>query len=260
MTSGKPTHATFQRLSVEIHESAQQMGTAAAERAAEIVRHATEKRGRARIVLATGTSQLPFFEALRHQQQVDWNRVTVFHMDEYVGLPATHPASFRAFLRTHVVQPLGIGTFHGIDGEPEQVGETMQAYRRLLEEDEIDLCCMGIGENGHLAFNDPPVADFDDPQPIKVVELDEVSRLQQVREGHFAAIEEVPTHAITLTIPTLLSAHNVQVVVPEGRKAEAVAAALTGPIDVSCPASILRRASNAVLFLDRAAAGRLDLQ
>lgn len=259
MTPGRPTRLMFGRLRVEIHASARRMGTAAAERAARLIRRAIADRGRARILLATGNSQLPFFEALRRQEGVDWDRVTVFHMDEYVGLPAAHPASFRAFLGTHVIEPLGIGTFHGIDGDPDRVEATMADYRRRLDEDEIDLCCMGIGENGHLAFNDPPVADFEDPMAIKIVVLDDASRRQQVGEGHFEAIAEVPTHAITLTIPTLLAARHVQVVVPEARKADAVSAALTGPIDVSCPASVLRGAANASLFLDRASAGRLDV-
>ncbi|MFO8080008.1 MAG: 6-phosphogluconolactonase [Armatimonadota bacterium] len=179
-------------------------------------------------------------------------------MDEYIGIDSDHPASFRAFLRAHVVAPLGIGIFHGIDGDPDRVDDTTARYRALLAEAPIDLCCMGIGENGHLAFNDPPDADFADPQPIKVVELDEVSRRQQVGEGHFPDIDAVPRRAITLTIPRLLDAATVQVVVPEARKAPAVAAALKGPIAPSCPASILRRAPHAVLYLDRSAAGELD--
>lgn len=242
---------------MEIHADAAALGAAAASVAAEHLRGAIAERDRARVILATGNSQLPFFEALR-TEDVAWSKVEVLHMDEYLGLDERHPASFRRFLRRNVVEPLGIGTFHGISGDPDRAEATIEAYARLLDEDRVDLCCMGIGENGHLAFNDPPVASFDDPEPLRVVELDAVSRRQQVGEGHFADLSEVPTHAITLTIPTLLNAQRVLAIVPEERKAPAVRTALEGPIDAACPASILRTAEHARLHLDAGSARLLD--
>lgn len=248
----------YDELVVEIHEDARGAGEAAAAAAAEILATAIGRSGRARVVFATGTSQLAFFAALRAATGVDWRRVEAFHMDEYLGIDERHPAGFRPFLRRELIEPLGIGTFHGIDGDPERAAETAERYARLLAEAPIDLCCMGIGENGHLAFNDPPVARFDDPEDVKVVPLDEASRRQQVGEGHFASLDEVPTHALTLTIPALLRASRVQVLAPEARKAEAVRVALEGPVEERCPASILRRASHASLYLDAASASRLS--
>lgn len=259
MNPPEPLRLAYDRLQVEIHADEAHMGAAAAHDAASTLRHAIDARGTARIVLATGTSQLPFFRGLRDQQGVAWDKVTAFHMDEYLGIDADHPASFRAFLQEHIIGPLGIGTFHGIDGDPSQADATLERYGALLEEAPIDLVCMGIGENGHLAFNDPPDARFDDPLSIRRVRLDDVSRQQQVGEGHFPTFGAVPEEALTLTIPRLLRADRIQVVVPERRKAVAVERALAGPIDPSCPASILRTAPNATLYLDRDAAHDLDL-
>jgi glucosamine-6-phosphate deaminase len=244
-------------LRVEIHPDARAMGEAAAAAAADTLRAAIAAHGAARVVLATGNSQLPLFAALRRASGVDWKRVEAFHMDEYVGIDEDHPASFRRFLREHVIEPLGIGRFHGIDGAPERAQRTMAEYEAALRSGPIDLCCMGIGENGHLAFNDPPFARFDDDRSLRVVSLDEVSRRQQVGEGHFPTLAAVPERAITLTIPALLRAERVLVVVPEARKAAAVQRALEGPIETDCPASILRTAKHATLYLDRDSAGRL---
>jgi glucosamine-6-phosphate deaminase len=223
-----------------------------------VLRTAIAERGKARAVLATGNSQLAFFSSLRTLKDIDWQRVEVFHMDEYLGIDATHSASFRNFLMREVVEPLGIGKFHGIDGDPERAEQTIASYAEQLGHAPVDLCCMGIGENGHLAFNDPPDVDFRDRQLLKVVTLDEVSRRQQVREGHFADLSHVPTRAITLTVPALLSPARTLVIAPEDRKAEAVRAALEGPITPHCPASILRTASHAVLYLDAASARLLE--
>jgi glucosamine-6-phosphate deaminase len=248
----------YDELVVEIHEETAGAGEAAAEAAEGTLAAAIERTGRARVVFATGTSQLAFFAGLRAADGVDWGRVEAFHMDEYLGIHETHPAGFRAFLRRELVEPLGIGTFHGIDGDPGRAQQTAERYARRLAEAPIDLCCMGIGENGHLAFNDPPVARFDDPEDVKVVPLDEASRRQQVGEGHFGSLDEVPTHALTLTIPALLRASRVQVLAPEARKAEAVRAALEGPVEERCPASILRRTPHATLYLDAASGSRLS--
>jgi len=250
-------HRTIDSLSIEVHPTAQQLGAAAAAAAATTLKDAIAARGRARAIFATGNSQLSFFEALRHHSDVDWSRVEAFHMDEYLGLAADHPASFRAFLAAHLLGPLGIGTFHGIEGDPTLAEATMADYAARLTSDPIDLCCMGIGENGHLAFNDPPEARFDDPAPLRVVALDDASRHQQVGEGHFPDFDSVPSHAITLTIPTLLSAQRLLVIAPETRKAAAVGRALAGPIEPSCPASILRQAPHATLYLDTESAARL---
>jgi len=258
MDLGTPTIRRFGELRVEIHDDAAAAGRAAAATAAAALRDAIARAGRARAIFATGTSQLAFFAALREVGDVAWGKVEAFHMDEYLGLDEAHPASFRGFLRRELVAPLGIGRFHGIDGDSGRADATIAAYAARLREAPIDLCCMGIGENGHLAFNDPPFARFDDPEPARVVRLDETSRLQQVGEGHFDELAAVPTHAITLTIPTLLDAGRLNVVAPEERKAQAVRAALEGPVDHGCPASVLRRAPHATAYLDRASASRLS--
>lgn len=242
---------------VDIFPSDQAMGEAAAQQAATFLRDILEARAEASIAIATGNSQLSFFAALRQQQGIDWSRVRVFHLDEYVGIDASHPASFRAFLTREFVIPLQPKHFHGIEGNGEDMHQVLAAYTALLEAHPLDLCCMGIGENGHLAFNDPPYADFSDPEMIKRVQLDEASRQQQVGEGHFASIDDVPTHALTLTIPTLLSAECVLVMVPEARKARAVQLALQGPITEGVPASILQKTPHAHIFLDQAAASHL---
>ena len=194
---------------------------------------------------------------MRQQAGIDWSFVRVFHLDEYVGIDANHPASFRAFLTREFVEPLRPQYFHGIEGDGEDIHRVLATYTALLEAHPLDLCCMGIGENGHLAFNDPPYADFADPEMIKQVKLDETSRQQQVGEGHFSSLDDVPTHALTLTIPTLLSATCVLVMVPEARKARAVQLALKGPVTEDIPASILQQTPQAHIFLDQEAASQL---
>jgi len=201
-------------------------------------------------MLATGNSQLAFLGALVQVPGVDWGRVRAFHMDEYVGISATHPASFRRYMRERVASRVPFEAFHYLGGDAADPEREATRYEALLRTHPLDLCCAGIGENGHLAFNDPPVADFDDPRAVKVVALEPASRLQQVGEGHFAVLDDVPTHAITVTIPTLLAASCLLVIVPEARKARPVHDALYGPITTACPASILRRQPNATLYLD----------
>jgi glucosamine-6-phosphate deaminase len=247
---------TYGELSVEIYPDDGALGAAAARDAAAIIRDAVAARGEAHVILATGNSQLAFLAALAAAPDVPWSRVELYHMDEYVGLDGDHPASFRRFLRERIVERVAPRAFHEIRGDVPSEVEAAR-YAALLATRRADLTCMGIGENGHLAFNDPPDAHFDDPAGARVVRLDEVSRRQQVGEGHFANLDDVPTHAISLTIPTLLAPSRVQVVVPEARKAEAVRRALLGPIDEACPASILQRTAHAVLYLDTAAASRL---
>ncbi|MGQ9490787.1 MAG: 6-phosphogluconolactonase [Anaerolineae bacterium] len=250
----------YDALQVSIFPSHEALGAAAAEEAAGVIQAAVQARGQANIILATGNSQLAFLAALRTWPGVPWEAVNVFHMDEYIGLPPGHPASFPAFLRRHLLDHVRVRAFYPVPGEAAALEAACGAYETLLRAHPADLCVLGIGENGHLAFNDPPYADFADPVWVKVVRLDERSRRQQVGEGHFRSLDEVPTHAITLTIPALLAAQRVLAVVPEARKAEAVAKALLGPITEACPASILRRAPHAHLLLDLASAAGLSLE
>ncbi len=248
---------TAEKLPVRIYATADALGAAAAADAAAILRAAIAARGRARVILATGNSQLAFLDALVRQPDVAWPRVEVFHMDEYLGMSRTHPASFQRYLQERVADRVPLAAFHGIEGDALEPLKTMQDYATRLASAPIDLCCLGIGENGHLAFNDPPVADFADRAVIKLAKLDEACRRQQVGEGHFPNLAAVPVYAITLTIPALCAAARMIAVVPEARKAAAVQAALEGPFTTACPGSFLRRQAHAVLYLEPASAGRL---
>ena len=234
-----------------------ELGQAAADEAAGVIRRAVIERGEANVILATGNSQLTFLAALRETPGVPWDAVNVFHMDEYINLPPGHPASFPAFLRRHILDAVQPKAFYPVPSATTDVDAACRAYEALLRGHPADLCAMGFGENGHLAFNDPPYADFDDPVWVKPVKLDERSRRQQVGEGHFRSLDEMPTHAITLTIPALLAARRVLCIVPEARKAEAVERCLLGPITEACPGSILRQTPHAHLFLDADSAARL---
>lgn len=247
---------SYDRLSVRIYDTNEELGAAAADSLAGILRDAVQARGEAAIILATGNSQLSFFAALRALPDVPWGHIDVFHMDEYLGLPEDHPAGFRRFLRMHLIDHVRPRAFHGIRGEAPDPEQAMARYETLLRARPLTACVMGIGENGHLAFNDPP-ADFNTTRTIALVALDETSRRQQVGEGHFPRIEDVPTHAITLTIPALLAPPHVLVIAPEARKAVPVQRALEGPITPDCPASILRTVPHATLYLDRASAALL---
>lgn len=245
-------------LEVRVYPDQPALAAAAAREAADCLRAALARRGEARAILASATSQIQFLAALTASPDLDWSRVTLFHMDEYLGLPADHPASFRRFLREHVAAKIRPRALHLIAGDAPQPLREIARYTALLEAAPVDLCCLGIGENGHLAFNDPPVADFRDPHPLKLVQLDEACRRQQVGEGCFPSLDAVPRYAYTLTIPTLCRAARLVCVVPERRKARAVRDALRGPIHETCPASILRRQSHATLFLDAASASLLE--
>ncbi len=234
---------------VRVHPNDVELARDAARAAADAIAAAVDARGAARVMLATGNSQLAFLEALT-ALELPWPAVDAFHMDEYVGIPADHPASFRRYLRERFVDRVHPGAFHPIEGDAPDAGQECERYAALLAAGPLDLCCLGIGENGHLAFNDPPVADFEDPEVVKVVELDQACRRQQVGEGHFRTVDDVPPQAITVTIPALLAARRVLAVVPEARKREPVRAALTGPITTACPASVLRTRPQVTLFLD----------
>lgn len=243
--------ARVDELSVSIYETNEQLGQAAAEEASAIIRDAVASRGFANIIVATGNSQLTFLTALRQDKQIPWSQVNVFHMDEYIGLTPGHPASFPLFLRRHLLDYVTPYRFYPVPGDAADSADACKEYEAVLRDHPADLCALGYGENGHIAFNDPPYADFDDPVWVKVVKLDEVSRRQQVGEGHFKNLDEVPTHAMTLTVPALVAAQRLLCIVPEARKAHAVERALCGAITEDCPGSILRRVPHARLFLDR---------
>jgi glucosamine-6-phosphate deaminase len=244
-------------LDVQVFDDVPGLAWAAAVDAATVIRAAIAARGLANVMLATGNSQIAFLaELVTHP--INWTRVTGFHMDEYVGLAPSHPASFQRYMRERIASNVPLDTFHYLDGTTNPQHEARR-YAELLASHPLDLCCAGIGENGHLAFNDPPVADFDDPVDVKVIELEPASRQQQVGEGHFATIDDVPTHAITVTIPALLRARRVLVIVPESRKAAAVQATLEAPISTLCPATILRTQRQATLYLDAASSALLPV-
>jgi glucosamine-6-phosphate deaminase len=235
---------------VEIFDSIPALGASAAARGAAIIRKAIAKQGRARIIVATGNSQFEVIKALVPAEGIDWNRVDVFHMDEYVGLPDNHPASFRLWIKTRVADQAHPRIVHYITGDAADLAAECRRYETLLNESPIDLCLLGVGENGHIAFNDPHVAEFHDPATIKLVELDERCRLQQVGEGHFPALGDVPRQALTLTCPALMRSRHMICSVPEKRKAEAVRCALKGPLTPACPASLLRTHPRATIYLD----------
>ncbi|GIK71933.1 MAG: glucosamine-6-phosphate deaminase [Chloroflexota bacterium] len=243
---------TFQvdRLPVAVYASNAALGAAAAEDARRLIQAAIAARGEARIILATGNSQLSFLHALRELGGIEWRKVTVFHMDEYVGIDPTHPASFPRFLHEHIIDYVQPGRFYPVPGRPADVAQACREYEALLRAGPLDLVALGWGENGHIAFNDPPFADFADPVWVKVVELAEASRRQQVGEGHFATLADVPTHAITLTVPALLAPRAILAIVPEARKAAAVRACLLEPISPDRPGSVLRTVDHARLYLD----------
>jgi len=244
-------------LNVELHASRQSMGQAASIAAAAHLRETLARKGEARIIVASAPSQDELIAGLVSAPDIDWNRITIFHMDEYVGLPASHPANFRAYQQQHLLAHIRPAAFHGIRGEASDPESECTRYAALLQAGPIDLLCMGIGENGHIAFNDPPVADFNDPKKIKVVELDRACREQQVNDGCFAHFDDVPTHAFTLTCPTLMAAERAVCVVPGKLKAQAIASALKGSVAESCPASVLRRHTGATLYLDKESAALL---
>lgn len=245
-------------LRVEVHADSAALARAAAEAARDILRDALARQPFATVIFACATSQVRFLAALTQSPDLDWSRVHAFHMDEYLGLPAGHPASFRRFLREHVLARVQPGMVHLLAGDAAEPMRECQRYAARLRAQPVDLCCLGIGENGHLAFNDPPVADFADPWDVKLVKLDDACRRQQVGEGCFPTLADVPQYALTLTLPMLCAARRMLCVVPEARKAAAVQAALEGPIHTACPASWLRRQPHATLFLDPDSAGRLS--
>jgi glucosamine-6-phosphate deaminase len=241
---------------VRIFDGREEAGAEGAAIAAEIIRAEMERAGHAAVIFASAVSQDPFLGAMR-AQEIDWARVTAFHMDEYAGMSAGHPASFRRFLRERLFDHVPVAAFHQLDGEAADTAAECERYAALLRQADPCLVVMGIGENGHLAFIDPPVCDFSDPRDVRPVELDDVCRMQQVHDGAFARLEDVPRSALSLTVPFFLRVPRALVFVNGEHKSAAVRAALEGPIAEACPASALRRHAAAILFLDPAAASRL---
>lgn len=242
--------ATVDRLQVKQYGSRLDMGRAAAADVAAEVRWLLEGKGHVRIVFAAAPSQNEFLHSLAAEHELPWERITALHMDEYIGLPAEAPQRFGRFLRERLFGQVRPGTVHYMDGMNDPARECGR-YAGLVQEAPIDIVCLGIGENGHIAFNDPPAADFRDPAAVKPVELDEACRRQQVHDGCFATLEEVPRRAITLTIPTLLSGSRLFCIVPGRNKRDALRRALYGPVGEPVPASALRLHPACVLYVDR---------
>lgn len=255
MTRPAATQLRHDHLVTNVLPDRAAVGAAAGLHAAERLRTILGASDRARVIFAAAASQTEFLDALAEADGIDWSRVVAFHLDEYVGLPLGDGRSFGQWLENRIWSRVRPGQIEKLDGgaAAQDPDAECARYGELLSNGGIDLALIGIGENGHLAFNDPHVADFDDPLVVKVVEIDDTSRRQQVRDGAFPAFDSVPRLAMTVTMSTILASRSVSVVVPGAQKAAAVAATLEGPIGTTCPASGLRRHPDAVLFVDLAA-------
>lgn len=245
------------KLSVNIYDTRKNMGAAAAADIAACIKELLGRKSEIYMIFAAAPSQNEMLEALIADKEIEWNRVHALHMDEYVNLSSDAPQGFGNFLRRAIFDrvPFASVNLIGTDTDSEA---TCRRYDALLAANKVDIVCMGIGENGHIAFNDPHVADFNDPCRIKKVDLDQKCRQQQVNDGCFQTIDQVPTHALTLTIPTLYNVENIFCVVPAATKAEAVKNTVNGPVSEICPASILRTHDNAVLYTDSDSASLLN--
>ncbi|MBD2182917.1 glucosamine-6-phosphate deaminase [Planktothrix sp. FACHB-1355] len=237
-------------LSVRVYDSQATMAQDLAQLAQDYLQNLLAQQGSATVILATGNSQIEFLDALIVKGGVDWTKITLFHLDEYLGIDREHPASFRRYMRDRVENRVNPAAFHYIEGDTMEPLKECDRYTRLLQAQPIDLCCLGVGENAHLAFNEPSVASFDETRLIKLVKLDEKTREQQVNEGHFPNLSAVPQYAFTLTIPMIFSARKIFCLAPEERKAAPVRDMLKGEISTAIPASVLRRHEQAILFLD----------
>jgi glucosamine-6-phosphate deaminase len=237
-------------LLVEVYASEMEMSESVAKITHQYLQNLLDKQDTVAILLATGNSQIRFLEALIALEGIDWSRIILFHLDEYLGITSDHPASFRRYLRERVEEKVCPQQFYYIAGDTLQPIAECDRYTRLLENQPIDLCFLGIGENGHLAFNDPAVADFQDPAKVKLVKLDHVNRQQQVNTAYFANLADVPQYAFTVTISMICTAKKIICLAPATRKAQVVKTLLTGNITTNCPASILRQQPQATLFLD----------
>ncbi len=241
---------------VKICETKQKMGKAAAEKAAGILRSAVKEKGEVVFAAATGASQFEFLKNLINFPSIDWSKTIMFHLDEYIGISETHPASFRRYLTERLINKVHPGTVHLINGDIEDPKSECERLSKIISEKKIDVAFVGIGETGHLALNDPP-ADFHTERPYLVVELDEACRRQQLGEGWFKSLDEVPCKAISMSIKQIMKSKNIICTVPDSRKAQAVKDCLEGDISSYHPASILRKHKNAFLFLDENSAKQL---
>ena len=237
-------------LSIRLHSNETELALDAAQLARNCLQSVLKKQGSAAIILATGNSQIKFLEYLVTFPDIDWSKVTIFHLDEFLGIDAEHPGSFRRYLRERVESQVKPFQFHYIVGDTLQPLNECLRYTKLLQTQTIDLCCLGVGENGHLAFNEPSVANFNDPHSIKLVKLDESTRLAQLNGGYFTTLAEVPKYAITLTIPMICTADKILCLAPGKRKSPVVKTLLQEEISEVFPASILRKQAHAPLFLD----------
>lgn len=253
-----PLLSRMNQVRIEVHTSSARMGQAAAAAAAEIIAAALASRGSARIVIGTGPSQVTVIGALVRLPSLDWSRVEVFHLDEYVGISPDHPASFRRWLKEQVADVVQPASVHYLNGDAAYPDAECRRYAGLLDAAPVDVMFLGFGENGHIAFNDPGVADFADPLLVRRVRLDESCRAQQVGEGHFAALDAVPPEALTITCTGIMRSRRLVCAVPERRKAEAVRGAIEGPLSTDCPASLAMTHPHALLFLDTGSASLLS--
>lgn len=243
---------------VKVYPTAETAGQAAAEFAAAALRKLGAERNNVGIIFATGTSQLQTLHSLTSTPGLPWEKVHGFHMDEYIGIDSNHPGSFRRYLRENLTSRVAMAAFHEMDAGNPDLEMVQREYIEKLDAADPQICLLGIGENGHLAFNDPHEAKFDDPEPIKIVTLDRACREQQLAEGWFGSLQEVPNQALTLTIPTLLKVPALVLSVPGKRKSTSVRRALQSPISLDCPATILRTHPNVTLFLDEDSASELN--
>jgi glucosamine-6-phosphate deaminase len=244
-------------MQIRVFDTKAELGRAAAQQAAASITEAAAARGRARVIAATGASQFEFLEALVATPGLDWPRVEIFHLDEYVGMPETHPASFRRYLKQRLVSRVKPMAFHALEGDAADLAAVCREASDRIREAPVDVAFVGIGENGHLAFNDPP-ADFETEEPYLVVDLDEACRRQQLGEGWFPTLDDVPRQAISMSIRQILKAREILCVVPDARKAQAVRDCLSGPVSPLHPASALHQHEKTTVFLDRDSAALLS--
>ncbi|NQS88755.1 glucosamine-6-phosphate deaminase [Patescibacteria group bacterium] len=237
-------------MKIKIFKTKQEMGKAAAKEATRILIGAIKEKGEAIFIAATGASQFEFLENLTSTPSIDWSKTTMFHLDEYAGLPETHPASFRKYLKERLIDKVHLGTVYLIKGDAKDPELECESLGKIISERKVDVAFVGIGENGHLAFNDPP-ADFNTEKPYLLVELDEACRKQQIGEGWFKNLDEVPRRAISMSIEQIMKSKSIICTVPDSRKAQALKDCLEGDISPEHPASILRKHKNMFLFLDK---------
>lgn len=246
-----------EELTVKISPTREEMGNEAAKNVIDTIKELQQNKDEINMIFAAAPSQQEFMQQLTSDKSIDWTRINAFHMDEYIGLEKDASQAFGNFLKDRLFSKAPFKSVHYIDKQAEDPQKECDRYTDLLEKYPVDIVCLGIGENGHIAFNDPHVADFNDPKMVKVVDLDMACRTQQVNEGCFSELKLVPTQAITITIPALLKAEYMFCMVPAENKAQAVYRTLNGDIDEECPATILRTKEKAVLYLDKESASKL---